>query len=56
MSKEMYSERWYLVQKDSQSMNKEKNVQPPAQCPQVCTPKPNESKAHGMNEEKLCLE
>ena len=24
MSKEMYSERWYLVQKDSQSMNKEK--------------------------------
>ena len=49
----MYSERWYLVQKDSQSMKRKKNVHPPAQCPQVCIPKPNESKAHGMDEEKI---
>ena len=34
-------------------MNKKKNVHPPAQCPQVCIPKPNESKAHGMDEEKI---
>ena len=33
-----------------------KNVHPPAQCPQVCIPTPNESKAHGMREEILCLE